>query len=151
MNKDRKEAGEAVPAALRPVADLAVEERCDYRAGGGEVRLRASRSRSSGAMAFPATGICPETGRRDMDPFETEPEGLLYSWSTVHVSAQRQVPYTIGYVDFACGLRVLAQVRWPESRGGTGSWGCDLPVRLQADEREWWVEPVTESGGRIGA
>lgn len=34
--------------------------------------------------------------------------GRLYSWSTVHVSATRATPYTLGYVDLDGGSRVLA-------------------------------------------
>jgi DUF35 OB-fold domain, acyl-CoA-associated len=34
--------------------------------------------------------------------------GRLYSWSTVHVSAARATPYTLGYVDLDGGSRVLA-------------------------------------------
>ena len=139
---DNSPAGEEVHEHLRPLSDLEREATEDFRAfEDGTVRLRACSSKTSGALAFPAASICPETGLRDMEAFETESEAVLYSYSTIHVSASRPVPYTVGYVDFACGLRVLAQVRWP--RGPVE--GCDVPVRLVADAAQWWVEPTADA------
>jgi len=129
-------AGEARDSRREPLADLAPRKGREVVIRDGEVRLRASRSRGSGAFAFPPATICPETGQADMEPFETEGRGTLYSHSTVHVSAAREVPYTIGYVDFPCGLRVLALVKGELPEGA----GCDLPVVLRADEEDWWVE-----------
>jgi len=51
--------------------------------------------------------------------------GRLYTWSTVHVSASRPVPYTLGYVDLDDGLRVLVQLA-----GDPGEFQMDGPVRL---------------------
>src|SRR3546814_10819332 len=49
----------------------------------------------------------------DFQCVEVGPEGVLYSFSTVHVSSSQPVPYTIGYVDFPGDVRVLAKVRGP--------------------------------------
>jgi len=122
-----------------PLKDLASQDgEVRFVKEGDEVRLRATRSRSSQVICFPETEICPETGARDMELVETESRGLLYSHSTIHVSATRETPYTVGYVDFPNGLRVLARVRWPDEPLE----GCDLPVKLAADDQEWWVEPL---------
>jgi uncharacterized OB-fold protein len=65
------------------------------------------------------------------------PRGTLYSYSTVHVSSSRPTPYTIGYVDFENGVRVLAQVE-----AGATPLACDQPVELRADGHRWFVVPV---------
>ncbi|SPF81514.1 Zn-ribbon domain-containing OB-fold protein [Pseudoprimorskyibacter insulae] len=129
--------GEYIVADAGPIADLDFSSRQDFTRRDGAVFLNASRSASSGSMAFPARTICQETAARDMEPIEVGPAGVLYSHSTIHVSATRQTPYTIGYVDFPNGLRVLAQVR-----GIAADAGCDIPVVLDADADGWFVVPA---------
>jgi uncharacterized OB-fold protein len=103
----------------------------------GAVMLRGARSASSGVEAFPARETCPETGAADMAPALFGPDAVLYSFSTVHVSARREVPYTVGYIDFPSGLRAFAHVRAaPEALR------CDMAVRLRAGDGAWWVEPA---------
>jgi uncharacterized protein len=62
--------------------------------------------------------------------------GRLYSWSTVHVSASRPVPYTLGYVDLEDGLRVLALLD-----GDTSELRMDGPVRLVTRHGELTFAP----------
>lgn len=132
-------AGEDAGEAVAPLADLrdrdASDPLADVARDGDRVLLRGARSLSSGVPAFPARPICSRTGARDMRPETFGPEGTLYSFSTVHVSASRAVPYTLGYVDFPDGLRALALVRGEGLR-------CDMAVRLAADAEGWWVEPT---------
>ena len=71
---------------------------------------------------------------------EVGPEGVLYSFSTVHVSSSQPVPYTIGYVDFPGDIRVLAKVR-----GALHALRCDSVVRLASEGAEWFVEPVARA------
>ena len=131
-------AGDAVTDALAPIGDLATGERAEIALRDGAVMLLGARSASSGVEAFPARAICPETVARDMAPAEFGPDAVLYAFSTVHVSASREVPYTLGYVDFPSGLRALAHVRGEGLR-------CDMPVTLRADEGGWWVEPAADA------
>lgn len=63
--------------------------------------------------------------------------GRLYSWSTVHVSASRPVPYTLGYVDLDDGLRVLATLA-----GDIAELRVDGPVRLVAGRGELTFAPL---------
>jgi uncharacterized OB-fold protein len=129
-------AGQACTADHLPISDLDIENRKDFQTQDGQVVLVGSRSASSGTMAFPQKEFCPETGARDMEQITFGPQGTLYSFSTIHISATRETPYTIGYVDFENGLRVLAHVR------SQGTLTCDQPVILQADDSAWWVSPV---------
>ncbi len=105
----------------------------------GQVLLRGSRSRSSGSMAFPTRDVCLETGARDMEPMLFGPYGTLYSFATVHVSSTRPTPYTLGYVDFPNGVRVLALVDPSVDVAGLT---CDTPVEVRADGDQWFVVPM---------
>lgn len=128
----------ATPAVVvnecsRPFPDLAASSRA-FQEGKDGVQLLGSVSMSSGAATFPARRVCPKTGAQDMVPFAFGPFGKLYSFSTVHVSATRQTPYTIGYVDFECGVRVLAEIE-----GDPSGFGCDRPVEVRVSGDRWFV------------
>lgn len=120
--------GERLAQADFPLADLAPQRRPQFVVRDGNTYLLCAQ-REDGTQHFPCNeqAACVEVG----------PEGLLYSHSTVHVSSSRETPYTIGYVDFPSGLRVLASVR-----GARPGLGCDVPVRLGHDQGDWFVEPV---------
>ncbi|RVT86645.1 hypothetical protein DXV76_00725 [Rhodobacteraceae bacterium CCMM004] len=121
---------------LQPFADLEGAGHRSFRVEGGSTCIVGSRSAGSGVTCYPARTVCPETGARDMQPAEFGPHAVLYSFATVHVSVTRDVPYTIGYIDFPSGLRTLAHVR----RQGDDL-ACDMPVVLKSDATSWWVEP----------
>lgn len=110
----------------------------------GEVLLRGSQSRSSGSKAFPAREVCMETGARDMEPMLFGPYGTLYSFSTVQVSSTRTTPYTIGYVDFPNGVRVLANL---DPSVDPSMLACDTPVEVRANADVWFVTPVKPHAG----
>jgi len=76
----------------------------------GEPGLAGSRCERCGALGYPARAACHRCAGTVLAPAALSPAGRLYSWSTVHVSASRPVPYTLGYVDLPEGVRVLAQV-----------------------------------------
>lgn len=130
-------AGEALLEALHPIQDLVAPEGGHFKIVAGHVLLIGSRSRSSGSLAFPRREVCLTTGARDMEDMSFGPRGTLYSFATVHVSSSRPVPYTIGYVDFENGVRVLAHVM-----GDEATLECDMPVELRSDGERWYVEPV---------
>ncbi len=131
--------GQTCTAEHLPVADLDIESRTDFEKSDDQVVLIGSKSASSGTLVFPQKTFCPETGARDMEQITFGPNGTLYSFSTVHISATRKTPYTIGYVDFDNGIRVLAHVR------SESALTCDQPVVLQADDATWWVAPAGEA------
>ncbi|MEM8787207.1 MAG: OB-fold domain-containing protein [Pseudomonadota bacterium] len=130
-------AGDALTNAPQPFPDLDPDPEGEVVIRDGVVLLRGARSASSGVEAFPARPVCPETGAADMQPALFGPDAVLHSFSTVHVSATRPVPYTVGYIDFPSGLRAFAHVRAAE-----GALRCDLPVTLRAEAGTWWVEPA---------
>jgi uncharacterized protein len=124
------------PDAL-PFTDLAAASEPSFETRDGQVYLRGSVSRSSGGLAFPAREVDLLSGTRDMDPISFGPSGTLYAYATVHVSSSRPTPYTLGYVDFDNGIRVLAIVE-----AGDTPLACDAPVELRADGDRWFVAPV---------
>lgn len=146
-----KEAKTAVPSLgasfgdeALPYPDLKESEELPFVVQDDVVLLRGSRSKSSGSLAFPERYVCLETGARDMEPFLFGPNGSLYSYTTIHVSSTRPVPYTLGYVDFPNGVRVLAHI---EQGDGDAPIACDQPVQLCADGSRWYVVPVAQQAG----
>lgn len=127
-----------------PYADLKEDEALPFVVQDGTVLLRGSRSKSSGSLAFPERYVCLETGARDMEPFVFGPDGVLYSYTTIHVSSSRSVPYMLGYVDFPNGVRVLAHI---EQGGMNLPISCDQPVQLRSDGLRWFVVPVAKQLG----
>lgn len=114
--------------AVTPIADLAPTSGGDFAVRNGATFLLCARG-DDGILTFPA-GV-------DVERVEVGPDGVLYSFSTVYVSASMQVPYTIGYVDFPGDVRVLASLRGPAN-----AWRCDGAVRLSNEGSEWFVEPA---------
>ena len=128
--------GERVDSFTVPYKDLSADNGVDFIVCDGAVLLRGSRSASSGSMAFPAREVCMDTGARDMEDFFFGPRGRLYSYSTIRVSSSRPVPYTLGYIDFDNGVRVLAHVR-----GDEAELACDIEVETATDGQQWFVVP----------
>jgi uncharacterized OB-fold protein len=94
-----------------------------------------------GTRAFPARAVCHVCTARRPDPAPVGAAGILYSWTTVHVSASRPVPYTLGYVDLAQDgadgpdLRVLAHLR-----GEPEDWRVGAPVALAVAGDDWYFQ-----------
>jgi len=132
-------AGEQADGVM-PFGDLAPGSSgnplADYEMIDGETFLRGARF-ASGIPAYPKRPLCPETGHPEQVEELFGPRGTLYSYSIVHVSSTRDVPYAIGYVDFPSSLRVLAIIRIPAGH----TLACDCTVVLQSDGERWWVEP----------
>lgn len=121
-----------------PFNDLARLEEPAFEIQQGAVLLKGSRSRATGSLAFPRRDVSLDGGLRDLEPVLFGPRGKLYSFATVHVSSTRPTPYTIGYIDFDNGVRVLANV---EAAPGQ-TLICDQTVELRADGQRWFVVPV---------
>ncbi|MGH3663470.1 MAG: Zn-ribbon domain-containing OB-fold protein [Micromonosporaceae bacterium] len=108
----------------------------------GPAQLVGSRCRGCDARSVPARTVCFSCLSEDCEELLLGPDGTLYSHATVHVSATRQTPYTIGYVDLPEGPRVLAQLA-----GDPARLTPDDPVRLTVDDDgEWRFAAVTTGG-----
>jgi uncharacterized protein len=93
-----------------PAADLAVSASSAVVESDGAWQLAGSVCASCGAVTFPSRTICHRCLSTDVEAGPVGNAGELYTWSTVHVSSSRPVPYTLGYVDLPRGLRVLAVI-----------------------------------------
>lgn len=128
--------GAGYSADALPFEDMQEGAPLPFEVREGTVFLRGSRSRSSNSMAFPEREVCLQTGTRDMEPFLFGPDAELYSFTTIHVSSSRPVPYTLGYVDFPNGVRVLAHIDTTSH-----PLRCNQPVQLRAEGDRWFVVP----------
>ncbi len=144
LNLPPQASGAQLGADVLPLADLAPAEAQFERRDDGTVLLRGSAS-PAGTVFFPAREFSLEGGARDLQPCSFGPQGTLYSFSTVHVSSVRPTPYSIGYVDFPNGARVLAEVR-----ADAAGLGCDMPVELRAEGSDWFVVPVAGAAAGQG-
>ncbi len=128
MNANQCPPGESASIEGQPISDVGATEQPSFVVRDGATFLLCTLT-AEGRRSFPHT----DGAQR----IEVGPEGVLYSFSTVHVSSSQPVPYTIGYVDFPGDVRVLAKVRGPRH-----DLRCDGIVRLASEGSEWFVEPV---------
>jgi uncharacterized protein len=145
METEKHTSGADFAADALPLTDLATLGKSAFEIRDGAVLLKGSRSVSSGSLAFPQRDVSMDGGRRDIEPVLFGPRARLYSFSTVHVSSTRAVPYTIGYVDFENGVRVLANIE----AGPEQPLICDQTVELRADGERWYVVPVNTNEGAV--
>jgi uncharacterized OB-fold protein len=81
-----------------------------------------------GRVLFPKTGICPACRSVNLSDCTLPRQGVLYSWSVVHVAPKPWVtPYVIGYVDLPNGVRVFSHIG-----GNPELLRVDMPVRVEA-------------------
>ena len=130
MNAGPCPAGESAPIEGHPISDLDATDLPAFVVIDGTTLLHCTLT-EQGRRSFPHTDGTQRV--------QVGPEGVLYSFSTVHVSSSQPVPYTIGYVDFPGDVRVLAKVRGPHH-----ALRCDCVVRLASEGCDWFVEPVAE-------
>lgn len=123
-----------------PAADLAVDARSAVVESGGAWQLVGSVCGACGAVTFPSRSICHRCLGSDVRTGPVGNAGELYTWSTVHVSSSRPVPYTLGYVDLPRDLRVLAVIAAEPASLRIGQ-----PVRLTVGDDGWAFVP-----GRAG-
>jgi hypothetical protein len=101
-------------------------------------RLIGARCGACGTAWFPRRPVCPSCAAPEPERLLLGPAGTLYSWSTVHVSSSRPVPYTLGYVDLPAGVRVLTTIKT------TQPLEPNAQCVLRTDHDEWWFEPETD-------
>lgn len=125
---------------LQPIADIRMDATAHLSTSEGEARLLGCHCPACGERAFPVRAVCPSCGGRELESVALPADGLLYSFSVVHVSASRPTPYAIGYVDLSDGVRILAQLG-----GDAADYHPDMPVRLRVNSDDWNFEAVREA------
>lgn len=100
----------------------------------GTPHLVGGRCTPCRALSFPRAIVCSECLGQDISKAQLAREGVLYSYSVVHAAPRGwTVPYVLGYVDLADGIRVLAHIEGAREavridaklRLGTGRVGTD--------------------------
>jgi len=66
--------------------------------------------------------------------------GELYTYSSVHISATRETPYHLGYIDLPGDVRLLAELK-----GELGSFSVGDQMELSTSGDQWFFE---KSGGK---
>ncbi len=89
--------------------------------------FRATSCPACGRLTFPPKPFCPHCLHDKPDWVELSGDGVLYAYTVVHIAPAGftgQVPYRVGIVDLAEGLRIACAIR-PD-----GDIAPDRPVRL---------------------
>ncbi len=89
-------------------------------ASGPQPLLISGKCKACGALSFPKAEVCPSCLSQDIGTAHLASDGVLYSFATVHQAPKHWiVPYHLGYVDLADGIRVLAHIEGEPVIGGT--------------------------------
>jgi uncharacterized protein len=118
---------DSLSSEVAPFADLDVAGGVLDATGG----LVGSACPQCDGRDFPARQVCYRCGVKGQVPASVGSRGTLYSWTRVHVSSTRPVPYYLGYVDIAEGLRVLGHLE------GSEDWQLDEEVQVTPTESGW--------------
>ena len=135
----------AVREAERPLIpnsdlDHGAFPRVDAESG----RLRGSRCTGCGQVVFPHALACYRCRGLELEAVDLPDEGVLATFTTVHVSSSREVPYTVGYVDLPGDIRILAPIRPVPS-----DLACDVRVRRVTDADGWAFATITEENSDV--
>ena len=76
--------------------------------------------------------VCNGCVGQDLQQIPLGPQGILYSYTTLHVSPLSPQPFTLGYVDLDQGARILSVIEGPIEQ-----LSCDLRVVLVTDGETW--------------
>jgi uncharacterized OB-fold protein len=132
----------AAESPLQPFFGGTLNRACELIQCEGGYALLGSECNRCGWKFFGVRVVCPGCGGREWKEVLFGSSGTLYSYSTVHISSVRPVPYTIGYVDLDEGVRVLATIA-----GDPDKLAPDIRVDLVPVAESWAFAPV-KSGAK---
>ncbi len=96
-----------------------------------QLRLVGTCCESCSARFFPRDDLCPFCLSEAVSNFPLSATGGLYSFTVIHVAPKVwEVPYAIGYVDLADGVRVFAKL----ANSDVKRWTPDQPVKLVVEQ-----------------
>ena len=77
----------------------------------------ASKCQSCGKIFFPKRGVCTECFSQDMEEVYLREGAKLYTFTTVQMPVHKyKPPFTLIWVEFPEGVRVMSQVKDPEKQ-----------------------------------
>lgn len=143
MNEPLTRIGRDLPAetALKPLSDLRQTSSIVGMENDKPVLL-GGECEACGKRSFPFRSLCPYCASSNMQDVQLGSEGFLYSFTTIHVSATRATPYTIGYIDLQGNVRTLALIQ-----GNPAHLRPDMKVKLMEDEAVLSFSALETEGG----
>ena len=114
--------------ATPEISELAPFQEALFDVSAEGLRLRGAHCRSCGRTFYPFTSLCLSCLASDLEDIRLSREGILETFTTVHMPAERIAPpYRVGYVKLPEGLRIFA----PIAPGGHAL-RIGIPMRLHA-------------------
>jgi uncharacterized OB-fold protein len=86
---------------------------------------------------FPARQFCPKCTSDNVERTQLPRIGQLYTFSTVRLSASREVPYHLGYIDLPGNVRLLSHLR-----GNEEDFNLDCKMQLDSVDGDWFFSKV---------
>ncbi len=117
-----------------------------FIAGLKEGKFLATKCAKCGKKFMPPRFRCP-CGSRDLEWFEINPKGTLYTWSIVHfapegITKKTNVPYPLGVIELEDGLLLAAHMKGLTSKPKVGMSVKVVPQELDSGDLAYFIKPA---------
>jgi uncharacterized OB-fold protein len=111
-----------------------------------EGKFLATQCKSCGKKFMPPRFTCP-CGGKDLEWFEVNPEGTLYTWSIVHfapegIAKKTNVPYAVGIIEFEDHLLLTGHLKGLSSKPKVGMKVKIEPQELDSGDLAYFIKPA---------
>jgi uncharacterized OB-fold protein len=111
-----------------------------------EGKFLATECKSCGKKFMPPRFRCP-CGSEDLEWFEVNPEGTLYTWSIVHfapegIARKTNVPYVVGVIEFEDNLLLTGHMKGLSSKPKVGMNVKIEPQELEGGDLAYFIKPA---------
>lgn len=115
--------------------------------GGRAHELRFQKCRCCGNVRWPASYVCPQCLSEEYEQIVLPNEGTLYSYVVMHKpfhpSLKDKVPYIVGAVDLAEGVRISVNMFDVDPE----KLRCGMPVTIDFLDSETYSRPIAKLKG----
>lgn len=102
-----------------------------------QTHLLGTHCSGCGIHFFPVRAFCPKCTSDDLKSIKLPRVGKLYTYSTVHISPTRKVPYHLGYIDLPNNVRLLSVLR-----GEPKSFDIGSSMEVDSEDGDWFFSKV---------
>lgn len=116
-----------------------------------EGRLEAPRCKKCGEVQWPPRSVCYKCLSDDLEWVEMPREGVLESFHVSHVTAlsQEKVPFTVGVIRLANGVKMLSRIKVNNIRDLKAGISMQLKnARLRKGQVTWTYSPLSQRNVR---
>lgn len=111
-----------------------------------EGKFFATTCKKCGKKFMPPRFRCP-CGMEDLEWFEVNPEGTLYTWSIVHfapegIARRTNVPYVVGVIELEDNLLLAAHIKGLASKPKIGMKVKVEPQELDSGDLAYFIKPA---------